>query len=413
MGNSLAIAAVTATLQNLIFLGIRTELGSGSITAQPLDKARSNADRSQVNLFLYHMAPNDAWRNRPPMKHTRNPITQAPLALDLYYLITAYGETDSEVKTHRLLGQVISTLHDCSTLTIADIEMATATELPDSDLHRQLEAIRIQPVHLSFEEMSQIWRLFQAQYRASVAYQVSVIFIDSTIPVRSALPVLVRGRDDRGAAVFYGLAPVLRGIQLPQRKPSADLGDVVTLEGDQLDSADLQVRLQNLHLPEPIDLIPLPDRAPTSLKIQLPTATDTTVGQWRAGRYQLSLVVQREDYAWTTNEVALMVAPQVLNVVVQSGGGRGRSLQLELTCLPQIHPHQKVMVFLADQGIPVEQVTTPEDPTAPSTVLATLKQIRPGAYVVRLRVDGADSFPIDLTCKPPQFATNQIVRIEA
>lgn len=43
MSNSLAIAAVTTTLRNLISQGVAQELGSGIVTTQPPDKARENS----------------------------------------------------------------------------------------------------------------------------------------------------------------------------------------------------------------------------------------------------------------------------------------------------------------------------------------------------------------------------------
>ncbi|MEO0824389.1 MAG: hypothetical protein AAFY67_01845 [Cyanobacteria bacterium J06642_9] len=42
MSNSLAIATVTATLKNIIFAGIREELGNGTITTKSLERAREN-----------------------------------------------------------------------------------------------------------------------------------------------------------------------------------------------------------------------------------------------------------------------------------------------------------------------------------------------------------------------------------
>ena len=67
MSNSLAIAAVTATLRSLLAAGLVTvtDLNDAQVTAQPLDKARdATATVNQVNLFLYLISPNAAWRNQ-------------------------------------------------------------------------------------------------------------------------------------------------------------------------------------------------------------------------------------------------------------------------------------------------------------------------------------------------------------
>ena len=283
MSNSLAIAAVTTCLQNLVFLGVREELGSGTITALPLDKARTGREGNQVNLFLYHTMPNEARRN--DCRSTRGKHGQmgkAPLALDLYYLITVYGQNDSETKSHRLLGAVMAVLYDRSVLSPAEIAAVTEAELPDSDLHRQLEQIAILPEYLSFEEMSQLWRGFQAQYRVSAAYKVSVVLIDSSLPPKAALPVLSRNWENGTTAVFPTLKPSLRSIQLAHRQASAQFGDRVKIYGEQLDSHALIILCRSTRFATAIDLVPLPESTPTELQVQLPHPSTElqAIAQW-------------------------------------------------------------------------------------------------------------------------------------
>jgi Pvc16 N-terminal domain len=410
MSNSLAIAAVTATLHSLIFLGIREELGSGNITALPLDKARSSREGNQVNLFLYHIMPNPARRNERLARGNLSHAGKSPLALDLFYLVTIYGQNDSETKSHRLLGAVMSVLYDHTTLSRAEIEAATEVELSDSDLHRQVEQITITPEHLTFEEVSQLWRGFQAQYRVSVAYKVSVVTIDSTLLPKSALPVLSRNWDDRGFAVYPGLAPALQGIRLPHRQASAQFGDTIALDGIHLESRNLMVQFRNVRFGHTLELPPLPEQTETELQVQLPAPADAgAIAEWRAGFYSLSLAVQRPDYVWTTNELPFALAPQVLSITPQEMP-QGRVL-LTLTCLPQIRPEQKVILLIGDRGVSVQDLSSPADPTAPSTLTFQLKDVQPGLYVVRLRVDGVDSIPIDFASTPLQFAENQTVRV--
>jgi Pvc16 N-terminal domain len=276
MSNPLAIAAVTTTLHSLIFLGIREALGSGSITALPLDKARSGREGNQVNLFLYHTMPNPAWRNERLARGKLPQAGKSPLALDLFYLVTVYGQNDSEAKSHRLLGSVMSVLYDRSTLSRSEIEAATEVELPESDLHRQVEQITITPEHLTFEEISQLWRGFQAQYRISVAYKVSVVMIDSTLRPMSALPVLSRNWDNQGFAVYPGLALALQGIRLPHRQASAQFGDMIALDGIHLESRNLVVHFRNVRFGHILELTPLPEQTETELQVRLPEESGKT-----------------------------------------------------------------------------------------------------------------------------------------
>ena len=412
MSNSLAIAAVTTTLRNLIFLGTRDELGSGRITTLPLDKARNTFEGNQVNLFLYHTTPDQAWRNIPkPTQAKRGKTEKAPLGLDLYYLVTAYGEHDSEAKSHRLLGRIMSILHDHPNLSMAEIEAATAIELSESDLHHQLERIAIKPESLTFEEISQVWRMFQAQYRASVAYQVSVVLIDSTLPLNLALPVLPRLPEDRGAIAQVGIGgPTLQEVQLPNRQHSAQFGDTLTIRGVDLDKPGITVQLRHGRLPEAIELMPLPQKTEQSLQVQLPNplASAEVIRQWRAGLYTLSLRVPRSQYTWSTDEYPIAIAPQVLGVdpLAATAG----DLTLTLTCIPQIQPDQSVLVLFGDRGYEPEHVSAPEA-MEPTTLRVQIPAVLAGVYVVRVRVDGVNSIPVNFRARPPEFAANQTVVI--
>jgi Pvc16 N-terminal domain len=63
MSNALAIAAVTATLRDLLLSD--TSLPSGAhITALSPEEAHDSTYANQINIFLYHTLPNGAWRNR-------------------------------------------------------------------------------------------------------------------------------------------------------------------------------------------------------------------------------------------------------------------------------------------------------------------------------------------------------------
>jgi hypothetical protein len=173
MSNSLAIAAVTATLRQLLDRGLADVPGT-RVTTRPPDKARTEAAGNQVNLFLYQITPNAAWRNIPA---ATGPPSQPPLALNLYYLLSAYGdnEDDPGPMSHQLLGQAMRLLHDHPVLDPAVVRGA----LPGADLHEQVERVRITLQPLSLDEMSKLWTTFQAPYRLSVAYEAAVVRIDS------------------------------------------------------------------------------------------------------------------------------------------------------------------------------------------------------------------------------------------
>lgn len=422
MSNPLAIAAVTATLRNLLLQGL-TDDGFGDdviVTTQPLDKTRgNNANQgNQVNLFLYQTQLSASWRNSDMPGVKPGETGHAPLPLNLYYLLTAYGPDNDDVDLigHQLLGRAMSVLHDNPVLGMAQIEAA----LPDTDLHRQLERVRITPQPLSLEDMSKLWTTFQTQYRTSISYEVSVVLIESKRPTRTPLPVLQRGRTDQGVDTTTSPSPLLRQVRVANQKPTAELGDRFTLLGEQLDSADaLTVQLRHPLLTNPLLLTPLPERKATELQVQLPNLVDTpgVSGEWLAGFFTLSLLVQRTDLpTWTTNEIPLAVAPRItISAPAAASGAIPEAPQgdvsITLDCIPQVRPGQRVMLLFGDLQIPVEVIPTPAAPTLATTLTFLVKNARPGTYVLRLRVDGVDSMPIDFTSRPPQFANNQKVTI--
>jgi hypothetical protein len=421
MSNPLAIAAVTATLRNLLQQGF-TDDGFGDnvkITTRPLDQARdNNANRgNQVNLFLYQTQLSSAWRNADMPGQIKSGETGfAPLALNLYYLLTTYGpdNDDVDLSGHQLLGRAMSILHDHPILGTAEIEGA----LPNNDLHRQLERVRITPQSLSVEDISKLWMTFQTQYRTSTTYEVSVVLIESKRPTRTPLPVLQRGKTNQGVDTTPSASPSLREIRFANRKSAAELGDRLTLIGENLNNSDtLTVQLFHPLLPQPILLTPLPERRANELQVQLPNMTDNpaVATDWLAGFLTLSLLVQHPDRpSWTTNAGSLALAPRITITIPAASAGAipeasQGTLSITLTCVPQVRPEQQVVLLLSDRQITAQPTSPVNTPT--STLTFVIPNATPGTYVLRLRVDGVDSIPIDFTAPVPQFANNQKVKI--
>ena len=102
MSNALAIAAVTATLRNLLTQGVTadSDLADAIVTMQPLDRARTNGSTAnQLNIFLYHVLPSAAWRNMDfPERVRPGESGHPPLGLNLYYLITAFGRDNDTLR---------------------------------------------------------------------------------------------------------------------------------------------------------------------------------------------------------------------------------------------------------------------------------------------------------------------------
>ena len=210
MSNALAIAAVTQVLKGQLYKGIEVDTfgaieGDIVVSALPPDSINV-AEANQLNLFMYRVTPNKGWSNVSfPSHNSRGERTSnPPLPLDLHYLLTAYGK--SELQSEILLGGGMQVLHEYPVLGRDYIQKSLApgssastsvpeyllTALSNSELADQVEQIKISPEPLSTEEISKLWAAFQAKYRPSAAYLVSVVLIESKKSTKSSLPVKER-----------------------------------------------------------------------------------------------------------------------------------------------------------------------------------------------------------------------------
>lgn len=434
MSNSLAIWAVTSAFQKLLvekikFMDDGTEdpelknFSEDDVTAMPLDKAGNDTSKNKINLFMYQAVPNSSLRNMEMPKQVRSgELSQPPLALNLNYLITAYGKNNDDTLSHRLLGRAMRIMHDNPVLGAGDlfpppsVDMRSYLSLSGLDL--QPERVRFTPVSISLDEMSKLWTAFQTQYRISAAYQAAVILIESARPVRSRPPVMTRGKKDKGAEALSGGAPILEEVLPPNSQPSARLGEILALKGKNLDSQELLVRFSNLRLKDPIDITPLPDISATRMEahIEDDTAKDpNALDKWIAGFYTVSLVVKRQNLpGWCSNELSFSLAP---TITVKPKKAPDGNIALTVTCIPRIKEGQRVVLLFGESQIPVqvENISTPVVKSESTTIRLSIpnakKRLDP--YPVRLRVDGADSLPFAITGTPPrlEYDPDQMVTV--
>ncbi len=411
MSNALAVAAVTTTLRSFLtnVLG-----GVISVTAKPLDEARQTAF-DQVNLFLYQVTTNAALRNTPMPGQTKpGESGHPPLALSLYYLVTAYGQNNEDGSAHRLLGQVMGALHDHPLLSPDEIRSATQASLPDSDLHSQVERVRITPQPMPLEEMSKLWATFQTQFRISAAYQVSVVLIESTRPARTPLPALGRGaQDDPGVATQPDVTtpfPTLLSIETPDPQFGALLGQTITLRGLNLAGAPAAVRLTH----QALDLERILSVFITQTDEEITVAIPNQPANFPAGFWTAAVEVTRpsETFSRTTNRQGFVLAPETTNLPASFPRNVQGLATVTINSRPEVHPAQRVALLLGDREVAAEPhpaqtatltflVTNPTPAASPAAV----------EHFARLRVDGVDSILVDRTGPTPVFNVNQKVTI--
>lgn len=444
MSNALAIASVTAVLKDLldnavIDHSLSTVVGDRvTITALPPDRIRTGGNENvQLNLFLYNVAPNPGWRNAglPSRNNEGQRLTNPPLAIDLYYMLSAYGREDFEGEI--LLGYAMQTLHEMPVLTrdaihkaLEPVSPVDGSSLPEgmkdlsaSDLAEQVEMIKIAPHTISTEEISKLWSAFQANYRPSVAYHVSVVLIESKYQTRSPLPVLSRGRPDTTTGRDEGVIaqpdllprfPTIQDVKPPDQQPAIRMGERLIISGHHLDGDQVVVLFTHVRSSNTLELPVSSGATSTECKVDIPEdpapgpvdpQSPMNPDNWQAGIYSISGVIRRTDQPdRTTNELSIALAPLInsINVSVTDG-----TVELTVTCSPKVWKNQIVTLVVGDREIATEPVI----PDKTDTLVFRSDSLLSGPQWVRLRVDGIESILIDRSGPVPVFNSSDQVDI--
>ena len=435
MSNALAIASVTFTLLDLLNNGlidrdISASLGDVAVTALPPDRVDvANLTRSQLNLFLYQVTPNQGWRNvgLPSRNGAGERINDNPLALDLHYLLTAYGA--HQLHAEILLGYGMQLLHETPVLTRNAIrrslagpsQVETGGDLPDalrslftSQLSEQVEMIKIWPQTITTEEISRMWTAFQARYRPTAAYQASVVLIESRASAKSALPV-----QSRSVQAIPFQKPFIEQVlsrataSSPPSPPAPDRailsGDQLVLLGTELKGDDTVVMLGQT------ELVPATDDISTSqIVLTIPASVPAGIQSIQVLQRLLLGSPPMPHRIIGSNVASFTLRPQIQMPITitnpQGAGPSPRSGVFNLTIKPVVAFDQRVKLLLNH----IEPISSPppvsvsafsfeappridlsSPPLSPPPPTANLQipffGVPAGDYLVRVVVDGAES----------------------
>jgi hypothetical protein len=412
MSNALAIAGTSAVLyQMLNNVFASSSFGAVTVTALAPDIVQNSQNSTpalQVNLFLHQVTPNPGWRNVGLPSVSADGTTRLrnqPLALDLHYLLTAYGRENFEAEA--ILGYAVLALHQTPMLSRADIQAALNPPPPTGNtnlngsldtagLADQVEMLKVTPATLGREEMAWLWTALKADYRPTFPFQVTVVLIQAEGTTSAPLPV-----GTRSIAVQPNLLSSIVTVAPPSGKPAASLGDTVTVSGTGLGNA-VGVLLSNANLG--IQYGPIVPSSVTNTSLQfalpnIPSGLSTSPpspppAPLPSGVYLVSVQVQPLGASTpaSSNSLPLAIAPMITSGLPVSV--TGPSFTISLTCSPALAPRQQVSFILGSQevsAVPFQSIT--DAPTFSFT------NIVPGTYLVRLRVDGIDS-PVTYTPLP-------------
>ena len=108
----LDLSLVTRSLNNLLTESFNVS-DAWSGLAPTISPQRSDTMSSDgLGLYLYHLSEDAHFKNVPAPGTDMPPIRYAPMALSLYYLLTAHSTSDDAYLEQQMMGIAVKAFHD-------------------------------------------------------------------------------------------------------------------------------------------------------------------------------------------------------------------------------------------------------------------------------------------------------------
>ncbi len=388
MSNTLAIAAMTAVLEARIQGLIAANLvGFDTFVDHP----KGDDPPAGVYIKPYRIVPNASLRNLdlPTRRSDGLPYARPRLAIDVELMLSFVGEADS-YDAERLAGLVMTDLHARPVITTQEIgdfmsSLGGGHVLAGADLGDSLERVRLTPISLSLEDLGRLWGMTgQSHYPLTVAYHATVLLLDADVEPVESLPVT------HAPQIFVTPTASPRVSEVrsaARRQPLVATGEELVLLGSNLRGAVTQV-----HVGDEVLDVADGDARPARVSVTIPATVPAGVVSVR--------VVHRIDVggpgdplrnAGESNAMPVAVVPTV-TVANPAATPVVGGVQVRLTVVPMPDPAQQVTLLLDSLG-GTDHLSSTSWAVDGANVVFTVAAGPAGAYLVRLRVDGASSLP--------------------
>ncbi len=449
MSTALGIAAVTHVLKDLLndgFVDNDVAFATGTairVTSLPPGQveAANGTPASQLNMFMYRVTPNVGWSNigYPSRNSNGDYVNNPPLALDLHYLLTAFGE--SELHAEILLGYGMQLLHENPVLIRSAITRSLTPTTPPADpnlvntvgslsndllalagsnLAEQIEQIKITNENINTEEMSRLWTAFQTRYRPCTAYKATVVLIESNRSTNSPLPVRQRK--------FYTIPFKQPNIEkiLSQELPTGPIlsnrkivvGNRLVIRGTQLKRDPIAILINGEAFTPAATAV-----SDTEVSLTLPNTLKSGMLGVQIAHYIEMGTPATDRRGAESNLEAFVLSPtlsgQSLDDISSSENSDEETVisgSLSVNVNPVVYKEQRIMLLMNELSPPAGAEPKSysfllptifwEDKESPlTTVSFPISNVRSGDYLLRIQVDGAESplLSLPLTNPPGPF----------
>jgi len=417
MSNYLAIATLTATLKNLLQIGLKDDLPGTVVTTQRPDTLNSAIKERKINIYLYQAVHSkNVGSFNPNIRRPGNGITQKQaVALDLHYLFTFYGN-DIELEAQQLMALTVRTLADNGQLSYQAITDAIDTHdfLKGSNLASQQQGIKFVPNPMTQEEISRLWSvLFQTPYCLSLAYQALSVIIEgeksgkSSLPVRSVGISLNLSRMSIAQIDILGENSVFnKGIKIDSR---------LIVHGKNFQSSDdIKVKIGKALLsPQKVE--------DTRIDLNLSRLSSSEIQTLRAGEQYLEVVKTFDTPSGTSqtissNPLPLTICPQIVKKIqvkeldldwqnLYSG-----EIVIETDLIIDARQSRFLLLNEITNEPPNDYVFAAEsiEKKSNNKIVFKISGVKASRYLVRLQIDLAES-PLEYDTTPGSPTENQYI----
>ena len=391
MSNYLGIATVSAALSQVLQAGVSSDVPGATVTTVRPDGGNATPSLG-VNVSLYQVTPDPAWRNTYlPTRRSNGQLVDRPkLPLNLHYLLSFYGD-ESNLEPQRLLGITVATLNTQPVLT-REIIQATVINpsfsyLADSDLADDVELVRFTPVPFSLEELSKLWSAFyEVPYTLSVAYQGTVLIVESEVTPQPAPPVRARN-----LYVVPFKQPVVDRIEAASGENEPILAEAaVTVYGESLRGDVTSVVIGGS------EVTPAgPDVKDTEISLDLPTGLQAGVQTVQVVHSMLMGTPRVAHDGVESRVAAFVLRPSVDSVSATNVTGISlRSADLTVEITPTVGEDQRVVLTLMERATADTEsysFVAPSRSADTSSITVSVADVKAAEYLVRVQIDGAES----------------------
>lgn len=394
MSDYLAVGGISAVLRALLTTaltngGPTSILGSSpGITATSPDLVPTGQDElPRINLFMYYASLNPALRNLdlPSLSPQGVPLSNPPLALNLHYLVSAYGSNQFDPEI--LLAWAMQVFHDTpivprQTIQDALTNLLSGSPSPEaqliagSTLANQIEFIKITPETLTTEEIYRLWTAFQTHYRPTTSYQISVVVIQGTQSFASNLPV-----QQRTVTVLPLQSPVIANLS-----PSIiAAGQVLTITGSNFLGDSPSATVVSF---DGSPGIPPDTTQGNVIRITLPSTLQAGTRLVRVQRQLVYPLSPTPHAGFSSSPTPFQLIPTIQNpspVPVT----RGSTLTVQIS--PAVGQTQQATLYIGDAAIPIDERPVTDPLTSPTLGFPIPATFPTGTYPLRVEIDSAQS----------------------